>query len=173
LDTYECIKTKLDIHDFSSRMVPPDLRLKILEAGRLTGSERNSQHWRFILVRERRSLERLMDDSISGKWIKAANFAIIVLTDPRYVFNALDTGRAIQDMQLAAWNYGVASGIFTGIRAEELRKDFNIPTELNPTAVVGFGYPDRKIIGKKSRKPLEDIAFLDKYGNNLKPKKPS
>lgn len=170
MDTCECIKTKLDIHDFSSRTVPADLKLKILEAGRLTGSERNSQHWRFILVQERQSLERLAEDSITGKWVNAADFAIIVLTDPRYKFSALDSGRAVQDMQLAAWNYGVASGIFTGIKAEELRKDFNIPREINPTVVAGFGYPARKLVGKKNRKPLEDVAFLDKYGNNLKPK---
>jgi len=170
LDTYECVKTKLDIHDFSSKAVPADLKLKTLEAGRLTGSERNIQHWRFILLQERRSLERLAEDSTTGKWAKAANFAIIVLTDPQHKFNMLDSGRAIQDMQLAAWNYGVASGIFTGIKAEELRKDFDIPRELNPTVVVGFGYPARKIFGKKSRKPLEDVAFLEKYGNNLKPK---
>lgn len=169
MDTYECVKTKLDIHDFNSRTVPADLKLKILEAGRLTGSERNSQHWRFILVQERQRLQRLAEDSITGKWVKAANFAIIVLTDPRYIFNMLDSGRAIQDMQLAAWNYGVASGIFTGIKTEELRKDFDVPRELNPTVVVGLGYPARKILGKKNRKPLEDVAFLNKYGNNLTP----
>jgi len=95
--------------------------LKILEAGQLTGSERNSQDWRFILVQERQSLEKLADDSITGKWVKAANFAIMVLTDPHHIFNALDSGRAIQDTQLAAWDHGVASDIFTRMETEELR----------------------------------------------------
>jgi len=171
MDAYECIATKLDVREFSSKAVPSDIKLKVLEAGRLTSSERNSQHWRFILVQERQGLERLAEDSFTGKWVKDANFAVIVLTDPQYRFHLLDTGRAIQDMQLAAWNFGVVSSIFTGITEEDIRKDFDIPKDMSPTAVVGFGYPDRKVSGrKKNRKPLEDVAFLERYGNHFEPR---
>jgi len=30
--------------------------------------------------------------------------------------------------------------------------------------VVGFGYPARKVIGKKKRKPINEVAYLDRYG---------
>jgi hypothetical protein len=33
--------------------------------------------------------------------------------------------------------------------------------------VVGFGYPARKIVGKKNRKPLEEIAYSNKFGQPL------
>jgi hypothetical protein len=33
--------------------------------------------------------------------------------------------------------------------------------------VLGFGYPTRKIVGKKSRMPLSEIAFLEEYGKPL------
>jgi nitroreductase len=49
-----------------------------------------------------------------------------------------------------------------------LRKDFGIPNELVPSVVVGFGYPRRKLTGRrKNRKPLAEVAFLEKYGNRL------
>ena len=77
----------------------------------------------------------------------------------------IDAGRVAQDMQLAAWNYGVASGLFTGVKEQDLRNDFAIPAELNPTIIVGFGYPARKLSGRrKSRQPLQELVFYEKYG---------
>ncbi len=170
MDAYECVATKLDVREFDSRNVPGDLKLKVLEAGRLSSSGINYQHWRFILIQERDSLNRLAADSTSGSWVARANFAIIVLTDPKYGFHLIDAGRAVQDMQLAAWNSGVVSCIYTGVKEQELRKDFDIPKNLHPSIVVGFGYPVRTLTGKrKNRKPLTEIAFLEKYGNRLEP----
>ena len=167
MDTYESIATKLDVREFSSRPVPADIKRKVLEAARLTQSGGNLQHWRFILVEGKENLKRLAGDSISGKWVAGADFAVTVLTDPKYPFHLLDAGRATQDMQLAAWNYGVASGVFTGIDRRALARDFGIPEGLNPSVIVGFGYPVRRIIGKKNRKPLSELAFQDKYGKKL------
>jgi len=170
MDAYGCVATKLDVREFDSRNVPADVKLKVLEAGRLTGSGMNNQHWRFILVQERDRLKRLAEDSTTGGWVARSNFAVIVLTNPRYGFHLIDAGRAVQDMQLAAWNFGVVSCVFTGLREQDLRKDFEIPKNLNPSIVVGFGYPARRLTGKrKSRNPLVDIAFLEKYGNRLEP----
>lgn len=163
MDAYECIATKLDVREFSSKRAPTEVKLKVLEAGRLTGSGVNSQHWRFILVQEPSNLKKLAGDSTTGKWVERCDFAIIVLTDPKYGFHMIDAGRAAQDMQLAAWNFGVISCVFTGMKQESLRKDFNIPKETNPSIVVGFGYPERKVYGRKNRKPLSEITFLEKY----------
>lgn len=169
MDVFECIKTKLDIREFSDRPVPNEVRLKVLEAARLTGSGVNRQHWRFVLVQRPERLKRLASDSTSGKWVAGASFAVIILTDPALEFHKIDAGRVLQDMQLAAWNFGVASRPFTGVKVEELREDFGIPDNLNPTVVLGFGYPTRKITGRKSRLPLSEIAFLESYGNPLVP----
>jgi nitroreductase len=67
-------------------------------------------------------------------------------------------------MQLAAWNHGVASGLFTGIREKELRRHFEIPNNLKPTAVVCFGYPARKIRGLKKRKSVDELVYREKFG---------
>lgn len=167
MDTYDCIASKLDVREFSLRQVPAEIKLKILDAGRLTGSGLNIQHWRFILMQHPENLRKLAQDSTSGKWVQHSNFAVIVLTNPSYDFHMIDAGRAIQDMQLAAWNFGVVSCVFTGIRVDSIRKDFNIPEHMQPTIVVGFGYPVKKILGRKERLPLREIAFLEKYDNKL------
>ncbi len=48
LEAYEAVLTKLDIRRFSSKKVPADVKLKILEATRATGTRLNSQHWRIV-----------------------------------------------------------------------------------------------------------------------------
>jgi nitroreductase len=169
LDAFEAISTKLDVREFSSKHVAGEVKRKILEAARLTASAMNMQSWRFILIQDRSNIKRLAADSTTGKWVEGADFAIIVLIDPKVSLSSMDAGRAIQDMGLAAWNFGVASGIYAGVGEASLRKDFAIHDELKPVAVLGFGYPKRKLLGKKNRKPLEEIAFAERYGQKIKP----
>ena len=167
MDTFDCIATKLDVREFGPQPVSQEIKQKVLEAARLTGTGLNTQHWRFILVESRDNLSKLAEDSTSGGWVAGASFAVIVLTNPRYRFHLIDAGRVVQDMQLAAWNSGVVSCVFTGIKEGGLRHDFGIPDELSPSIIVGFGYPARKLAGrKKNRIGLNELVFYEKYGNS-------
>lgn len=165
MDTFDCIATKLDIREYSKQKVPIEIREKILEAARLTGTGLNTQHWRFIVVEDKDNLNKLAEDSTSGKWVADTNFAIIVLTNPKYNYHMIDAGRVLQNMQLAAWNFGVSSGLFTGIREQNFRKDFNIPEQMNITLVIGFGYPAKKnLTGKrKNRLSINELVHYEIY----------
>ena len=167
MDAYEAVASKLDFAEFAPKAVPSDVKLKVIDAARLTGSGVNYQHWGFVLVQGRDRLKTLADDSTSGKWVEGANFAVIVLTNPKYGFHLIDAGRAVQSMGIAAWSFGVASRIFTGVNRESIERDFAIPKNLSPSAVVGFGYPAKKLVGKKKRKTIDEVASLDRFGNPL------
>ena len=169
MDAFDAIRTKLDVREFAERRVEGRIKGRILEAARLTASSKNTQHWRFILVQDRKNMAALAADSPTGSWVKGSDFAVIVSIDPKVPGSTIDAGRVVQDMQLAAWNEGVASGVYTGIRKDELRRDFGIPESLEPAIVTAFGYPRRKILGRKSRKPLSEVAFLERYGSDLGP----
>ena len=167
MNATEAVKTKLDVKELDSRPVGKEIKKAVLEAGRLTQSGVNSQHWRFILVQDPKNIVRLAEDSTTGSWVAGANFAVIICTDPKKGYHLIDAGRAAQDMQLTAWDAGVTSRLYTGIKQAEMRRDFGIPEELNATAVVGFGYPKRKLLGRKDRKPLSEVAYLEKFGNPI------
>jgi nitroreductase len=171
LDAFKTILSKLDVRQFDTKKVPADIKQKVLEAARASGTGINKQHWRFILVQNKESINKLAEDSTSGGWVAGANFALIILADPQLGYHLIDSGRAIQNVQLTAWDQGVISGLYTGFKEERMRKDFAIPAELKPTAVVGFGYPIKKILGRKKRMPLSELAFVDKYGEKFEPKK--
>lgn len=167
MDAFETIATKLDVREYSTKHVPAETRRRILEAARLTGSSMNTQHWRFVVVQETGNLKRLADDSRTGAWVEKADFAVIILVNLSVPGSAVDGGRVLQDMEVAAWGSGVASRLYTGFKEAEMRRDFAIPSELSIAAVLGFGYPAKKVIGKKKRKPLKELAFSEKYGNPL------
>jgi len=170
MNATEAVRTKLDVREFSPKPVLNEIKVAVLEAARLTQSGNNSQHWRFILVQDPANLEQMSMDSPQGRWISGANFAVIVCTDPERGNHMLDAGRAVQDMQLTAWDHGVASGVFMGVNKNpEFRRDFAIPDGLSSTVVVGFGYPVRTLKGKKDRKALSEIAYLEKYGSGIQP----
>lgn len=170
MDAYECIVTKLEVREFENKNeVSSEIRLKILEAARLTGSSLNTQPWRFIVVQNLDNLKKLSADSTSGKWISGANFAIVVMTNPYFRFHLIDAGKVVQNMQLTAWNYGVGSALFTGIDEDKMKKDFSIPIDYKPVIVVGFGYSKKKIDGKtkkKNRLSLTELVSFEEYGNS-------
>ncbi|MBA3749605.1 MAG: nitroreductase family protein [Nitrosopumilus sp.] len=169
MDTFDCITSKIEVRDFrssNSNDISYDLRLKILESARLTGSALNSQPWRFILVENKDNLKKLSEDSTSGKWVSGSTFAIIILTNPKYRFHLMDAGKVVQNMQLAAWNFAIGSGLYTGINEHKVKNDFNIPDDLNPTVIVGFGYPKNKIVGKKKKRlSIGELVSYEVFGN--------
>jgi len=168
MEAYKTILTKLDIRRFSSKKIPGELVLKILEAARSTGTMFNAQTWKFILVQDASRLMQLSKDSTRGQWVEDASLAIMVLTDASQPDHGLDAGRGVQNMQLAAWSYGVGSGLFTMANEDALRRDFKIPKKMHLAAVVVFGYPERKISGRrKNRKPLSELVHLDEYGRGF------
>ena len=58
-----------------------------------------------------------------------------------------------------------SSGLFTGIREQNFREDFNIPEQMNITLVVGFGYPAKKnLTGKrKNRLSINELVHYEIY----------
>jgi nitroreductase len=164
MDVLQAIRTKLEVKEYDQRPVPENVVRDVLEAARMSHTGLNSQHWRFIVVDSREDLRELAEISRTGKWVAGCSFAVIVLTNPQYPWHELDAGRAVSYMQLAAWNSGVASRIYTGYNDEAMRKKFNIPDELHIACVIGFGYPARKILGRKNRAPIESIAYRGKMG---------
>jgi nitroreductase len=169
MNTLRCIATKLDIREFGERKVPGEVVADVLEAARLTGSGINRQHWHFVVVRTKTGLANLAQHCPQGRWVEGADLAVIILTSPRWPFHMLDAGRALQDMQLAAWNSGVASGLTTVFSEESMRIEFNIPRELSISAVVAFGYPARRVFGRKDRKPLPELVSEERYGSPFTP----
>lgn len=111
MDVREAVRNRIDVREYTDEPVSVDTKRAVLEAARLAASGRNTQHWRFILVEDQ--LDELGERSPSGGWIADASFAVAVLTDPEWEFHGIDAGKAVTQMQLAAWEHGIGSCMYT------------------------------------------------------------
>jgi nitroreductase len=124
----------------------------------------NGQPWHFIVVREADTLRRLGALASSGSYVAQAPLAIVVATE-RSRFAVSDASRAIQSMLLAAWADGVGSNWVGFGGLDKVKALLDIPASLDVLAILPFGYPARAIgRGKKQRKPLHEVAHLERYG---------
>lgn len=170
MDVTDAIRTRLDIREFADEPVDAATKRAILDAGRLASSGRNLQHWAFLLVDDPEQIAHLASISTTGSWVGNADFAVLLLTDPQYDFNEIDAGRAVTYMQLAAWEAGVASRIYTQDDESPMAEAFDYPADLTLTLVVGFGYPTRPVEsfeGKKDRVSLEAVVHHGTYGTPI------
>ena len=152
------------MRSYQSTPVPEALVRRIVEAGRLTGSGMNGQPWHFIVIRDAEMLRRLGELASSGRYVAQAPLAVVVATD-RSRFAVSDASRAIQSMLLTAWAEGVGSNWVGFGGLDKVRALLDIPAGLDVLAILPFGYPARAVgKGKKQRKPLREVAHLERYG---------
>jgi nitroreductase len=161
---FDTVRTVMAIRDFQDKSVPDDVIKRIVESGRLTGSGSNQQPWHFVVVRERDRLRELGSLVRTGPYTAKAAFAIIVGYEKANRLGLSDASRAIQSMILSAWAEGVGSN-WTGFAGmEEVRKRFGFPEGYDVVGVLPFGYPARSLKGIKKRKPLGQVASVERHG---------
>jgi len=167
MDTFEAILTRLEVREFSQEPVPFEQQVKVLEAGRASSSAYNRQPWTFILINDKKLLKKVGDLATTGHYISNSQFAIAVYVDQKNPFHIIDGTRAVQNMMLAGWSIGLGSCWVGGIEREKVSHILGAPEELYLLTIIPFGKPSKKIKGKKNRKPLNQLAFLNGYGNPL------
>jgi nitroreductase len=136
VDTYLTIVSKRDTRRFADREVPADVRRRVLEAGRLAGSARNRQPWRFVVIESADAKERIGETLYVPDNLVGADFGV-ALVGP----SGIDVGRCAQNMMLAAWNDGVAScpnGTPDPARTAEA---VGLGEGEQAAVVLSFGYP--------------------------------
>ncbi len=154
MDTFLAIASKRDIRDYAPDPIPAEVETRILDAGRLTGSSRNTQEWTFVVVSDKEALSEAV--WAPENVLTAALVVAIVGARP------FDVGRCAQNMMLAAWNDGVGScpnGIKDPEEAERLCG--------GPVGVIlSFGYPAKprkersaeEWSASANRKPLDELV---------------
>jgi len=164
---FDTVRTVMAVRDFQNKPVPDDVVNRIVEAGRLTASGSNQQPWHFVVVRDRANLQQLGSLVKTGPYTAKAAFAIIAAYEEASPLGISDVSRAIQSMILTAWADGVGSN-WTGFSGlDHVRNTFGLPDRYDVVGVLPFGYPARAMKGLKKRKPLQDVASAERYGQPL------
>jgi nitroreductase len=165
MDTFECIRTRRTTRTFLPKEVPPDSVRRILEAGRLAPSARNLQPWQFIVLQDRATLKQLAPLCTTGRFIEQASFAVAVVTDPTNRWHEIDGARAVQNMELAAWNEGLGTCWIGSLEREQIKALLGIPPQLHLLTILPFGYPtDPQAPRRRTKKRPEEVFHWERFG---------
>jgi len=142
VETLLAIASRRDERRTLPEPLPPELALRLLDAGRLSGSSRNSQPWTFVVPTGRPRIEELSGAVFVPENVLTAGLVVAILVHGKGPV-LFDAGRAAQSMLLAAWAEGVAS-CPNGISDADLaRRSLASGEEETPVIVLTFGLPER------------------------------
>ena len=167
MDTFTCIRTRREVREYLDEPISEESLLRILEAGRLAPSSKNSQPWHFVVIKNKETLDRIASLTPTGAHIGKAPLAIATLMDGAKL-PEVDGARAIQNMVLEAWDLGIGACWVTNFYDDAVKDILGAPQRMKLISVIPFGYPkEPKTNRKKIRKPLEEIASNEKLGEPL------
>ena len=167
MDTLLAIASRRDERGTLPDPLPADVVLRLLDAGRLSGSSKNGQPWAFVVPRGRARVEAIaaavrVPENVLGAGLV---IAILVRGSGPVLF---DAGRAAQSILLAAWSEGLAScpnGISDG---EAARQALDAGDDETPVIVLSLGYPAKRRdpsvrtteewSERANRKPLDEVV---------------
>lgn len=162
------------IRDFTDQPLTDDQLVAITDVARWSGSNSNSQPWRFIVIRDRATLRQLADLGMPStrslqKAVAAVAIAIPAAKD-RVVSNAFDDGRAAERMLVATTMLGIGGAIAwigPGIR-ETARGILGLPEDWMVRTVVALGHPSEAATAPKAapgtaRRPREETVFEERW----------
>ncbi len=167
METFLAIASRRDERRYLPEPLPPASIERLLDAGRLSGSSRNSQPWTFVVPGSRARVERLAPAVYVPDNVLSAGLvvAIAVHGSGPVLF---DAGRAAQSMLLAAWAEGIAS-CPNGIADEGLAREvLECGADETPVIVLSFGLPERprnpgshdaaEWSARANRRPLAEVV---------------
>jgi len=185
MDFFEVVETRRSIRRFMDKPVEEDKLQAILEAVRQAPSWANLQCWRFIVVKDPAVKEKISEISYvesffapkgykanpSKKGLAEAPVIIVACADPSQSgtiwgqsYYMTDMGIAAQNLMLAARALGLGT-VFVGVFDEEkIHSMLAIPPNIRVVGLFPVGYPLEEKASGPARKPLNEIAFYEKWG---------
>lgn len=163
MDAFVDIVSVRAVREYSDQPLPDDVAERILQAGRVTGSSRNSQPWTFHIARRAETLALLSQAVFAPENVRDCRLAVAIVSAK----GGFDIGRCAQNMMLAAWNDGVGSTP-NGIKdPNRMNQMLRLPEGHSAVTVLSFGYPARAgklpddtsaILARVKRTPLEELV---------------
>jgi nitroreductase len=159
MEGLETIMTRRSVRAFTEKPVEDGDVETLLRAAMAAPSAGNQQPWRFVVVTDRDTLERMSTTSPFAECLKEAPLAIVVCADQtveKHVgFWVQDCSAATQNILLAAHGLGLG-GVWLGYypvreRVGALSSLLGLPDGITPLCVVPIGYPS------------EDLAPAQRY----------
>ena len=166
---HEAIAARYSVRKYLDQPVEEDKLRRVLEAARLAPSARNLQEWRFIVVRDAETRQRLVEAACGQEFVGEAPVVIAAcaVTDgtamtcgqTRYT---VDVSIALEHIALAAVAEGLGTCWVCAFHAPEAKQILGVPDEVPIVALMTLGYPADEP-RPKDRLPCETIVMAERW----------
>ncbi|MDW7731601.1 MAG: nitroreductase family protein [Methanolobus sp.] len=172
MDFLELAKQRCTTRGFTGDIIDKSDLDRILSAGRVAPSACNKQPQRIIVVRQPDNILKVQKAYRTFD----SQCVLIVCQDKRNALirsfdgkcsGDLDIGIVCDHMMLAARELNIGSVMVGLFDPEIIRKEFNIPEYIEPTALLLLGYPDKGFLSADrhitERKSLTGTVMYENY----------
>ena len=162
------------VRHFQRRPVEEEHLEELLEVARWTGSAKNLQPWRFVLVTDPIMREQLAECGVRSfaAPLRDAPLALVLVQQPGgYQF---DIGRIAQTIIVAATTFGLGACPVSLYNEERARSLLNVPADHGCRFSIALGYPDipaekqlrrrlPQLLSRSGRLPLSDLIYHEHF----------
>jgi nitroreductase len=162
------------VREFTDEPVDRAALDALADAGRWSGSSKNNQPWRFVVITDRGTIRRLADGGMPFTRALQTATAAIAITIPeqpgRKISHAYDEGRAAERILVAASFLGLGAGIawLSGDGRAAAGAILGLPEDRFVRTIVAIGHPTEAARRPKSdrgeaRLPREETVFAERW----------
>jgi len=169
MDVMTAIKTRRSIRSYQDKDIEEEKLNLVLEAGRLAPSASNLQEWRFVVVKDKATREKLAAAAHHQRFVGEAPVVIVacaVITDHMMACGQLsypiDVAIAVDHMTLKAVEEGLGTCWIGAFEEDEVKKILNIPERVRVVALLPIGYP-KYVPSPTPRKNIKEIVVYEKW----------
>jgi nitroreductase len=172
MDFLELAKERCTTRGFTSEQISKEDLSRILSAGRVAPTACNRQPQRIIVVQNPDNILKIQ----KAYQTFGSQCVLIVCQDKRNSLirpfdgkcsGDLDIGIICDHMMLAAREINIGSVMVGLFDPQIIRREFDIPEYIEPTALLILGYPSDGFLSserhKTLRKPIEDTVMFETY----------
>ena len=179
MDVYEAIKERSSVRAYTDQPVPREKLEKILEAGRLAPSARNTQPWHFIVVTDSEK-RKILAKGMYAKFLTQSPVVIVGCGDKEASADwyAVDVSLAVENMILTAQAEGLGTCCVGSFDEKEVQQTIKAPDNYEVIVMLAVGYPKEKLdVARKllhiarPRKKLSEIVSQEEFGKKYEAQK--
>ncbi len=170
----EAIKKRCSVRGYQDRPVEKEKLDAVLEAARLAPSASNRQEWRFVVVRDKETRQRLMKAAKNQPFVGQAPIVIAccaktdehVMTCGQICY-PIDVAIAIEHMALQATEEGLGTCWIGAFYEDQVKEILGIPKGVRVVELMALGYPAKPSTGHKDRLGIEEIVMHERWGGRI------
>jgi nitroreductase len=171
METWDAIRARRDIRQYTDAPLTREQLEQILEAGRRAPSSRNWQPWDFVIVTARSSLVELAKVWQGARQVAASAATIALVAElPEDQLHRdwlqYDLGQATAHIMIAATDLGIGSGHTAVTDQDQAQRVLGFPDGRFCAYLIPLGHPsDRplKPIERPDRRPLDEVVHWERW----------